>query len=524
MGTAANPKIPKNFAELGLTNQDDDIGINDFVSKSARMAAPFTVGMKGNLLGSVDRNAVRIHTDVTADGNNNRASSFSQIITIAPGDIDVNDQKLHLRFLGAPVLDASAHTVEALPYYFIDVVRNPDEADETVIYTDYNYANQAGIKWETGVSGYKYTDWVEYDIALDASKVQVNDKVQLRITAAGCDAGGHAGAFYLRDVRTEMASNLDDTLWITVESNPAAVYEPVSGEDFSYVTYTYTYKNNGNTTVNNVAINPTLPVTSNIRNVSQSFPTELISIGTPTFGTDIPSCNAGKVTELAVADNADPACTIGTLAPGESGTFTMVVKVPSKTQADSVNNGYYPIMGTNVDPISGQMVKTPLLARITPDVCKVPTFMPFGQSLPPTAGFSCTNTGATEAVGASCMITGLPTGVTVGQCTVSPGAANWNQGSDIPMGQTVSCPLTGTPTDPSQTSTPIKVTGDTTNGPGSDVGTPTPQEAPVVGQGPGGAVLLVAPSSVPTMSEWGLIVMSSVMALFAFGMRRRLPF
>ena len=202
----------------------------------------------------------------------------------------------------------------------------------------------------------------------------------------------------------------------------------------------------------------------------------------------------------------------------------MIVKVPSNTKADSVNNGYYPIMGTNVDPISGQVVKTPLLARITPDVSKVPTSMPFGQPLPPTAGFSCTNTGATEAVGASCMITGLPTGVTVGQCTVSPGATNWNQGSDIPMGQTVSCPLTGTPTDPSQTSTPIKVTGDTTNGPGSDVGTPTPQEAPVVGQGPGGAVLLVAPSSVPTMSEWGLIVMSSVMALFAFGMRRRLPF
>ena len=205
------------------------------------MAAPFTASITNNLLGSVDRNAARIHTDVTADGNNNRVSSFSQVITIAAGDIDngqykgVDDKKLHLRFLGAPVLDASAHTGEALPYYFIDVVRNPGEADETVIYTDYNYANQAGIKWETGVSGYKYTNWVEYDIALDASKVQVNDKVQLRITAAGCDAGGHAGAFYLRDVRTEMASNLDDTLWITVESNPAAVYEPVSGEDYSYV-------------------------------------------------------------------------------------------------------------------------------------------------------------------------------------------------------------------------------------------------------------------------------------------------
>ncbi len=494
------------------------------------MEASFTVGMTGGSLGSVDRNAARIHTDVTADGKDYRASSFSQIITIAPGDIDngqdkgVDDKKLHLRFLGAPVLDGSAHDGETLPYYFIDVVKNPGQVDEAVIYTDYNYANQAGIKWKAGVSGYAYTDWVEYDIALDSSKVTVGDKVQLRITAAGCDAGGHAGAFYMRDVRTEMASGLDNTLWITVESNPAAVYEPVSGEDFSYVTYTYTYKNNGNTTVNNVAINPTLPVTSNIRDVSQSFPTELISIDDPTFGTGTLSCDAGKVTELAVANNADPACTIGTLAPGESGTFTMVVKVPSNTKADSVNNGYYPIMGTNVDPISGQVVKTPLLARITPDVSKVPTSMPFGQPLPPTAGFSCSNTGATEAVGASCMITGLPTGVTVGQCTVSPGATNWNQNSDIPMGQTVSCPLTGTPTDPSQTSTPIKVTGDTTNGPGSDVGTPTPQEAPVVGQGPGGAVLLVAPASVPTMSEWGLIVMSSVMALFAFGMRRRLPF
>ena len=503
------------------------------------MAAPFTVGRTGGLLGSVDRDAVRIHTDVTStnvtlDGAKNRASSFSQIITIAAGDIDngqyygVDDKKLHLRFLGAPVLDASTHTGETLPYYFIDVVKNPGQVDEAVIYTDYNYANQAGIKWKTGVSGYKYTDWVEYDIALDSSKVSVGDNVQLRITAAGCAAGAHAGAFYMRDVRTEMASGLDDTLWITVESNPAAVYEPVTGTDYSYVTYTYTYKNNGNNTVNNVAINPTLPVTSNIREVSDSFPTKIISIGTPTSGTDDPSCNASKVIELDVANNADPACTIGTLKPGEGGTFTMVVEVPSNTQADSVNNGYYPIMGTNVDPISGQMVKTPLLARITPDVCKVPTFMPFGQSLPPTAGFSCTNTGATEAVGASCMITGLPTGVTVGQCTVSPGATDWNQGSDIPMGQTVSCPLTGTPTgtptDPSQTSTPIKVTGDTTNGPGSDVGTPTPQEAPVVGQGPEGKVLLVAPSSVPTMSEWGLIVMSSVMALFAFGMRRRLPF
>ena len=250
------------------------------------MEAPFTVGMTGGLLGSVDRDAVRIHTDVTADGNNNRVSSFSQIITIVPGDIDngqdkgVDDKKLHLRFLGAPVLDANNHTGETLPYYFIDVVKNPGTVGETVIYTDYNYANQAGIKWKDGVttgsSEYKYTDWVEYDIALDASKVSVGDDVQLRITAAGCNAGGHAGAFYMRDVRTEMASGLNNTLWITVESNPAAVYEPVTGTDYSYVTYTYTYKNNGNNTVNDIKINPTLPVTS--KEILQNPPQCLVHV------------------------------------------------------------------------------------------------------------------------------------------------------------------------------------------------------------------------------------------------------
>ncbi len=269
MGTVANPKIPKNFADLGLT--DTDTGI--FLSKSERQAAGFKVDNTNDQLGSTDRNAARIHADEMSEGNGYRVSSFSQKITIAAGDIDngqnkgVNDQKLHLRFLGAPVLDAASHTGESLPYYFIDVIKNPGTPSEAVIYTDYNYANQAGIKWEKGAEGgtaykYAYTDWVEYDIALDSSKVAEGDEVQLRITAAGCQLSGHAGAFYMRDVRTEMASGLNDTLWITVESNPAAVYEPVTGTDYSYVTYTYTYKNNGNNTVNDIKINPTLPVTS----------------------------------------------------------------------------------------------------------------------------------------------------------------------------------------------------------------------------------------------------------------------
>lgn len=61
--------------------------------------------------------------------------------------------------------------------------------------------------------------------------------------------------------------------------------------------------------------------------------------------------------------------------------------------------------------------------------------------------YTCTNNGAIAASAATtCTITsGLPAGVSVGACTISGGGA-WVAGNSVPVGQTVTCSVSGTPT------------------------------------------------------------------------------
>jgi len=521
MGTAANPLIPKSFADLSMTNQDT----GSFTSQSAVLGAG-SAALTGNNL-TWPANVARINNPATGTpgGNNTRASSVQQVLTIAQADIDTDPvrgkNKVHLRFLGAPVLDASTHTGESLPYYFIDVVKNPGPG-ETVLYTSYNYAAQAGVQWSYSGS-YAYTNWVDYDIPLDATQVQEGDTIQLRVTAAGCSATAHAGAFYLRDVRTEIEAAQADTLWITTEG-PTAAYSHDAGGTWTDITYTYTYTNNGTNAVNNVLVEPSLPVTSNIRDLTDKQRTEFVGITNPTFGGG--TCTAPAGAEPASVDTPwQASCTIGTLQPGETGTFTMTVRVPANTQADSVNNGYYPISGTGVTASTGQLVQTALLADLVPDVSQVPTSMPFGQPVPAGAQFSCTNQGSTEAIGATCDISGLPGGVTVGQCTLD--GVNWSSPGNVPIGKTVICPITGTPNDPADNqpgkTVNIQVTGNSTNG--SPAAGVTGNVVPVAGAGGGGGVpvgpVAIAPSAIPTLSEWGLIILSALMGMFMVGTRRR---
>lgn len=531
MGTAAAPLIPKNFADLGMTEKD----VNQYTSQSAVLgaAASGTPANGGNLQwpGFVARinNPARGGDLANPGGDRTRASSIQQEFTVANADIDLHPvhgkNKVHLRFLGAPMLESAGHTGERLPYYFIDVVKNVGTPTEKVLYTSYNYAAQAGVQWSSVTiagNAYSTTNWVDYDIPLDASDIAAGDKVQLRVTAAGCADTLHAGAFYLRDVRTEIESGLADTLWITAEG-PKAVYSHDAGGTWTDITYTYTYTNNGTTTVNGVVVEPSLPVTSNIRNLSDKQRTTFVGITNPTFGGG--ACAAPTGVEPASVDTPwQASCTIGTLQPGESGTFTMTVRVPANTNADSVNNGYYPISGTGVTPSTGQLVLTALLADLVPDVSKVPTSMPYGQPLPAGSEYSCTNQGSTVAIGATCSISGLPAGVTVGQCTMD--GANWTAPADVPIGKKVICPISGTPNDPADNvpgkSVSIKVTGNSTNA--APTSGTTGNVVPVPGAGPGGAVV-VGPvgttSAIPTLSEWGLIVLSTLMGLFAIGVSRR---
>lgn len=115
--------------------------------------------------------------------------------------------------------------------------------------------------------------------------------------------------------------------------------------------------------------------------------------------------------------------------------------------------------------------------------------------------FTCTNVGTADAPSAECSATGLPDGVTVGTCTISPSGASWSSPAAIPEGQTVTCPVSGTPTQTGDF--PVAGTG------GSSTGT---QNVRI-----GSAI--IAP--VPTMSEWGQMLMAGLLAALGLaGVRR----
>ena len=75
-----------------------------------------------------------------------------------------------------------------------------------------------------------------------------------------------------------------------------------------------------------------------------------------------------------------------------------------------------------------------------------------------TGTFTCTNSGNADATaGTSCSVSGLPTGITQGACTISPSGAAWTAGAPVPVSQTVTCSVSGTPS----TSGTATVTGST---------------------------------------------------------------
>lgn len=480
-----------------------------FVPPTSEAQLNLTAGGGGNLH-SILRNST---LDGSSDGNTNgnikyphwgtavarlnapggdqyKANAIRQEATISYATDADADGKVHIRFAAAPVLQDAGHAPHQQPYFFIQV-KNKDTGK--VLFTTFNFANEPGFTWNTGIGQYKYTNWQTFDVALDTADVAEGAKLEFFAIAAGCSQSGHEGYLYLDMVGTKLPNAAG--LWIAA-TGPALITQPTEGDGSSLITYTYNYQNvTGSSTANNVALNIPVPPGSTFESVA--------------------GANAGVCTAPAVGSTGPMSCSIASMNGGDSGTFTMTVRVPANTTTQSLNNASYTIAATGVSPQLGSPVKTTLLPDLVPDVSKVPKTMPYGQPLPAGSQFSCTNQGATAAVKGTCAISGLPAGVTAGQCTLN--GANWNSPADVPVGQTVVCPLSGTPNNPAQqgTNLPVTVTG---SGNGGGV----PKSSPVVAGGvPVGAA---APASIPTLSEWGLIILSALMGLFMVGMHRRRMF
>ncbi|PIF89602.1 putative secreted protein (IPTL-CTERM system target) [Acidovorax sp. 62] len=185
-------------------------------------------------------------------------------------------------------------------------------------------------------------------------------------------------------------------------------------------------------------------------------------------------------------------------APTATGAFTVTGSTGATSDMNAANNSATATLTVGVAP------------DVRVSTSGLPATATVGSSYSGT--FTCSNTGSASAVsGTSCTISGLPAGVTQGACTVSPGASAWSAGSAIAVGATVTCQVSGVPT-AAGSSTATASTGATND---ADASNNTGLHTITVNS------VVASPASIPTLGEWGLIILSALLGLLALGQRQR---
>ncbi len=270
--------------------------------------------------------AVRVnYASASSNGSNQNVNSISQQMTVGIGDVDPSDNKVHVRFALAPILENPGHSYDQQPYYF---VRLQNITKNTTVYQDFNASGQSGVPWKnfTDSSGQaaQYTDWQLVDIAPGDTQLAVGDQVQLLVVASGCAAGGHWGRVYVDAVGSGVPGLY---AWAT------GAQQANAGTD---LTYTLNYKNGGTTTTT----------------------TTKLDLVTPPY-TTYKSTTGASCTAPTVGATGTVSCSLGTLAPGATGSYTITVNIPSATANGTlITNGNYSIYASGVSALVGPKANT----------------------------------------------------------------------------------------------------------------------------------------------------------------------
>lgn len=264
------------------------------------------------------------------DGTNRNVNVARQTMTVAAGDIDPLDGEVHVRFALAPVLENPSHTYVRQPYYYVEL-RNITKGN-TVLYQDFNTSAQPGVPWKTS-NGVYYTDWQLVDISPGTASLAIGDQVEIVVVAAGCSLGGHWGRVYLDGVGSTIPGVYT---WAT---------GPQQANAGSNITYTVNYRNGGSTNATSSQLRFATPPNTTF---------QAVSLGSPT-------CTAP-----AVGGTGNVVCSLGTLAPGQQGSFTITVQIGAGTAAGTViTEGNYDIAATGLSPLLGPKVKTTVTTGVT---------------------------------------------------------------------------------------------------------------------------------------------------------------
>ena len=326
--TYLNPGItdarpgPQTLASLNLGA--GGVATTQVVGGAAESQTDPDVGATGTLRYPKYGSRAAVVNTGTAGANRN-ANSIMQTMTVGIGDVDPTDDKVHVRFAVAPVLENPTHGYTAQPYYF---VRLQNLTRGTTLYQDFNASGQAGVPWKnfTDPAGQaaQYTDWQLVDISPGNASLAVGDQVELLVVAAGCNAGGHWGRVYVDAVGSGIPGLYS---WAT------GAQQANAGAD---LTYTVNYKNGGTTTTS----------------------ASMLDLVTPP-NTVYKSTTGASCTAPSVGMTGTVTCTLGSLSPGATGSYTVTVTIPGATPTGTlITNGNYSIYASGVSALVGPKVNT----------------------------------------------------------------------------------------------------------------------------------------------------------------------
>ncbi|MET0387818.1 MAG: Ig-like domain-containing protein [Polyangiales bacterium] len=252
-------------------------------------------------------------------GNSQNANSLKQQLTIDSGDVDPDDNKIHVRFVLAAVLENPQHDVSEQPYYFVQVRNTTRNA---LLYQDFQISNQPGVPWQPANNNRLWLDWKLVDVSPAAAELAIGDVIEVEIIAAGCSHQAHFGRVYVDAFGAQLPG------LFTSATAPATV---AAGGD---LTYTVHYKNGSASTTNDTIVEFVTPPNTTFRSVSRGG-----CSSPPTDGTGTVSCN------------------LGNLAAGAQNNFEITVRV-DEDATGRITQGNYLIRADGVSPLHGSKVVT----------------------------------------------------------------------------------------------------------------------------------------------------------------------
>jgi uncharacterized repeat protein (TIGR01451 family) len=225
---------------------------------------------------------------------------------------------------------------------------------------------------------------------------------------------------------------------------------------------------------------------TNVGNVSATAGTSCAITGLPA-GVTVGTCTLTPGSTNWVAGNTVPVggvvtCTVaGT--PTTAGSVTVTATTGATGDTNAANNTASKSVAVSAPDMAVNITGIPSTAT---------------AGIPYSGSYTCSNIGNADATsGTSCAITGLPVGVTMGTCTLTPGSTSWSAGNVVPAGGVVTCSLSGTPT----TAGSVTVTATTGATGDTNVGNNSANKSVNVGQVADLSVLKNAPALVGPSGE-----------------------